>query len=80
LQEQAANRLELRLLRAGVVSVEEKAGMTRQVWIEETSASEPLMTCRKCMNDVETGADSLPRDEPGGHLLTVQAASGMKAA
>ncbi len=80
LQEQAANHLELRLLRAGVVSVEEKAGVTRQVWIEETSASEPLMRCRKRRDDVETGEKSLPRDKPGRHLLTVQAASGMKAA
>ena len=54
--------------------------MTRQVRIEETSASEPLMTCRKRRVGVETGEKSLPRDKPGGHLLTVQAASGMKAA
>lgn len=32
----------------------------------ETSASEPLMTCRKRMDDVETGEMSLLRDQSGG--------------
>ena len=32
----------------------------------ETSESEPLMTCRKCMDDAETGGKSLTRDESGG--------------
>jgi hypothetical protein len=32
--------------KAIVVSVGEKAGDTGQVWIMETSGSEPLMTCR----------------------------------
>ena len=27
-----------------------------QLWIRETSASEPLMRCRKFMDDVKTGA------------------------
>jgi hypothetical protein len=48
LQEQASNRLKLRGLRALVVSVEGKGGARlRQVRIEETNASEPLMKCRK---------------------------------
>src|SRR6202012_2813886 len=34
--------------------------------VRETSASEPLMTCRKVQDDVETGRTSLTRDEPGG--------------
>lgn len=38
--------------------------------------SEPLMTCRKSKNDVETRPESLTRDKSGGDLLT---ASGMKA-
>lgn len=42
--------------------------------------SEPLMTCRKCRDDVKTGGLSLTRDKSGGNLLTAQAASGMKAA
>ena len=36
------------------------------MWLRETSASEPLMTCRKRIDDVETGEKSLPRDESGG--------------
>ena len=34
--------------------------------LRETSASEPLMKCRKVQDDVETGGNSLTRDEPGG--------------
>ena len=48
LQEQASNRLKLRGLRVLVVSVDGKGGARlRQVRIEETNASEPLMKCRK---------------------------------
>ncbi len=36
------------------------------MWLRETSESEPLMTCRKRIDDVETGEKSLPRDESGG--------------
>jgi len=32
----------------------------------ETSASEPLMKCRKVQDDAETGGNSLTRDELGG--------------
>jgi hypothetical protein len=51
-----------------------------QVCVEETNESEPLMTCRKRMNDVETTGESLLWDKSGGCLLTARAASGMKAA
>ncbi len=51
-----------------------------QVRTVESNASEPLMTCRKCRNGVETGAESLPREQSGGDLSTAQAASGIKAA
>ena len=34
--------------------------------LRETSESEPLMTCRKVQDDVETGGNSLTRDEPRG--------------
>ena len=50
------------------------------MWATETSASEPLMTCRKRRNDVKTGGESLTREESGRDLLTAQAASGRKAA
>jgi hypothetical protein len=36
------------------------------VCLRETSESKPLMTCRKRIDDVETGEMSLPRDESGG--------------
>ncbi len=38
------------------------------------------MTCRKRIDDIETGGESFSRDEPGGDLLTAQAVSGIKAA
>lgn len=37
--------------------------------IKETSASEPLMTCRKRRDGVETGWESLTRDKSGGDLI-----------
>jgi hypothetical protein len=44
-----------------------KGGLrVRQVRFRETSASEPLMTCRKVQDDVETGGNSLTRDQSGG--------------
>ena len=48
--------------------------------MKKTNASEPLMTCRKRRNDVETTGESLPWDKLGGCLLMARAASGMKAA
>ncbi|MGH7573408.1 MAG: reverse transcriptase domain-containing protein, partial [Gemmatimonadota bacterium] len=56
------------------------APRARQVRAEKASESEPLMTCRKRIDDIETGVESLSRDEPGGDLLTAQAVSGIKAA
>lgn len=38
------------------------------------------MTCRKRIDESETGVESLLRDEPGGHLFTGQVLSGMKVA
>src|SRR5438477_2693724 len=53
----------------------------RQVWLKETNASKPLMTCRNVFIDVETGIwTSVPRARVGGSLPTAQPASGMKAA
>lgn len=56
-QAQAPNHCELLALRALVVSVAAKGGKRkfRQVRSGETSASEPLMTCRNSQDDVETG-------------------------
>ena len=48
---------------AGVVSVSEKAGRTRQVSAGKTNASEPLLTCRKRRDVAETRLQSLACDE-----------------
>jgi hypothetical protein len=47
---------------AGVVSGSEKAGRTRQVRAGKTNVSEPLMTCRKRRDVIETGLQLLARD------------------
>ena len=59
---------------AGVVSVAEKAGTTRQVCAGKTNASEPLMKCRKRRDVAETRlqllvweeARRVPADWPSG--------------
>jgi hypothetical protein len=50
------------------------------VGIGKASVSEPLTTCRKGIDDIETGAGKWCRDEPGGVPLIGQAVSGMEAA
>jgi hypothetical protein len=42
--------------------------------------SEPLLKCRKRIDDIETGVQLLLRDEPGGYLFTALAVSGTKVA
>jgi hypothetical protein len=51
-----------------------------QVRIGKATAREPPMTCRKRMNDVKTGVESLLRDQRWGDPLTASVASGMKVA
>ena len=41
-------------LRVAVVSVGETSSMTRQVWIRKTNASEPPLTRREPVHDIET--------------------------
>lgn len=48
---------------AGVVSETEKAGQTRQVSTGKTNVSEPLLTCRKRRDVVETRLQSLAWDK-----------------
>lgn len=48
---------------AEVVSVREKAGQTRQMSAGKTNVSEPLTTCRKRRDVIETGFQSLARDK-----------------
>ena len=51
---------------AEVVSVTEKARPTRQVNAGKTNESEPLVTCRKRRDVIETGLQLLARDEARG--------------
>jgi len=48
---------------AGVVSVQGKGGTTRQVGAGKTNESEPLTTCRKRRDVIETGLQLLARDQ-----------------
>ena len=49
------------------MSVAGKGGTRfRQVRIKKTNVSEPLMTCRKTLHDVETGIETLSREGGGG--------------
>ena len=63
-----------------MVSVTEKAHEMRQVRTGKANVSEPLLTCRKRSGDTRTGVQLLPREEPGGYLLTALVVSGMKVA
>ena len=58
-REQASNHPKRHRSKAVVVSVGEKAGDTGQVWITETSVSEPLMTCRKVDPGFHTERENL---------------------
>ena len=51
---------------ARVVSVSEKAGRTRQVSAGKTNVSEPLTTCRKRIDVIETGLQLLVRNKARG--------------
>jgi hypothetical protein len=42
--------------------------------------SEPLLKCRKRSDDIKTGVQLLPWDEPGGRLFIGLVVSGMKVA
>ena len=69
-QAEAANR-PLRLRSRGVVVSELGKGRARpgQVRTVESNASEPLMTCRKRRNDVETGGSRYPGTSLGATCL-----------
>ena len=47
---------------------------------EETNASEPLITCRKTLDVIETRCAAIIEDKPGGSLPTAQVVTGIKAA
>ena len=80
LQGEVSNHRKLLRLRAVVVSVAEKAHVMRQVGAGKANVSEPLLKRRKRSGVIKTGVQSLPRDEPGGCLLTGQVVTGVKVA
>lgn len=63
-----------------MVSVTEKAHKMCQVRTGKANVSEPLLTCRKRIDDIETGVQLLPWDRSGGCLFIGQMVSGMKVA
>ena len=50
------------------------------MWVKKASVSDPLMTCRNHLDEIETGSGGPARDEPGGCLLIGQVVSGMEVA
>jgi hypothetical protein len=82
LQEGATNHPKVRRLRAVCA---ERCGKKRAIECVrcdpmKANVSEPLMKCRKRLDDIKTRPCVWPWDEPGGSLLTAQVVSGMKAA
>jgi hypothetical protein len=67
-------------VKARVVNVAEKARTIASGEVKKVNENEPLMKCRKRINDIETERGSLTRDKSEGNLFTAQAVSGMKAA
>ena len=54
--------------------------MTRQVWIRKTNASEPLLTRREPVPDIETGEGGTAGRSLGVALKAAQAVSGVQVA
>lgn len=50
------------------------------MWVKKANVSESLMTRRNGTDDIKTGVEPDPWDEPGGCLPIGQAASGVEAA
>ena len=81
LQGEAANHREVRRSRAGVLSVAEKARCQRvRCGSRRRAEAISLLRRRKRRDGIETGVESLLRDEPGGSLLTGQVVPGVKVA
>jgi hypothetical protein len=82
LQEGATNHPKVRRLRAVRVERCGKRRVFERVRYDPLKAneSEPQMTCRNALDDIESGSVILTRDEPGGCLFIDQVVSGMYAA
>ena len=82
LQEEGANHRKVRRSRAVRAERCGKRRANEHVRYDpmKASASEPRMKCRNTEDDIETRHSFHAWDEPGGHLSTAQAVSGIYAA
>jgi hypothetical protein len=82
LQEGATNHPEVRRLRAVRAERWGKSRVFEHGRCDPMKAneSEPQMTCRNVLDDIESGSGCMARDESGGCLFIGQAVSGMYAA
>lgn len=80
LQEEASNHSKLRWLKAKVVSVREKVSSKASGEGQGDEEIEPLLKCRKYIDEIKTEGRSLTREKFGGNLFTGQAVSGIKVA
>jgi len=82
LQEEGANHRKVRRSRAVRAERCGKRRADEHVRYDpmKASASEPRMKCRNTEDDIETRHSLHAWDEPGGHLSTAQAVSGIYAA
>jgi len=63
-----------------VVSVREKVSYKTSGEDQGDEAIEPLLKCRKRIDEIKTGEESLTRDKFGGSLFTGQVVSGIEVA
>lgn len=63
-----------------VVSVREKVSYKTSGEDQGDEAIEPLLKCRKRIDEIKTGEESLTRDKFGGCLCIGQMVSGIKVA
>lgn len=80
LQEKVSNHSKLRRSKAGVVSVREKVSNKTSGMDHGDEAIEPLLKCRKRIDEIKTEGKSLTRDKFGGNLFTGQVVSGIEVA
>ncbi len=82
LQEEATNHPKVRRSRAVRAERCGKRRANEHVRYDPMKAktTEPQETCRKLLDDIKTRLGAYAWDEPGGHLITAQAVSGIYAA
>jgi hypothetical protein len=80
LQEEASNPSKLRWSKAKVVSVGEKVSCKISGKNQEDEAIEPLLRCRKRIDEIKTKGESLTWDKLRGNLFTDSMVSGTEVA